>query len=278
MKLAEAFLCSQLLLQKSANSESIRGVGGKKAPKGRYPYAVHIEECNCGGSLIAPDVVLSAAHCHCGGEETISYVTVGCQHLDSENCTEVEVQKQVLHPQYDSDFEFYDFMMLFLNRSVDNVDHVQVGKDVVNAGTKVAVLGWGDFDIDPVVVKYAKDLMEVDLVAISNEECFSDYQDLGDEITNDMLCAEEKNHDSCEGDSGGPLVIRSDSGDVQVGVVSWGELCASPKYPGVYCRVSDQYEWIKTNVCGESSAPPSWFECESDSSVKLTGGLVVEEA
>ena len=76
------------------------------------------------------------------------------------------------------------------------------------------------------------------------------------------MCAENiEEKDSCQGDSGGPLVIRSDSGDMQVGVVSWGIGCAHDDFPGVYARLSSVYDWIRKNVCEGSSDPPASFEC-----------------
>merc|ERR1712216_536953 len=83
------------------------------------------------------------------------------------------------------------------------------------------------------------------------------------QITSNMMCAEDHGEsDSCGGDSGGPLVIRSGSGDAQVGVVSWGESCAHGDFPGVYARVSAQYEWIREKVCERSTDPPASFQCD----------------
>jgi secreted trypsin-like serine protease len=60
-------------------------------------------------------------------------------------------------------------------------------------------------------------------------------------------------------DLGGPLIIpgASASEDVQVGIVSWSYGCAWDGSPGVYARVSDEFNWIKKHVCQESSSPPN---------------------
>ena len=58
-----------------------------------------------------------------------------------------------------------------------------------------------------------------------------------------MLCAGEAGKDSCEGDSGGPLTYN----DVHVGIVSWGQGCALPGYPGVYAQTEAFLDFIRQN-------------------------------
>merc|ERR1711862_144262 len=121
----------------------------------------------------------------------------------------------------------------------------------------------------------ADELREADLITISNQECSKSRgkvdgsrDDYHGDITSAMLCATSpKRKDSCSGDSGGPLVKKSGSGDDEefdlVGIVSWGIECAHDDFPGVYTRISAQYDWIKKEVCRRSSCPPASFDCSA---------------
>jgi hypothetical protein len=63
--------------------------------------------------------------------------------------------------------------------------------------------------------------------------------------------------DACHGDTGGPIVkkIIDISTDlithVHVGIVSFGNGCARPNFPGVYARTSSGYDWIIDQVCNK---------------------------
>jgi trypsin len=211
--------------------------------------------------------VLSAAHC-AGGEYR---AVIGRHDLDTDDGDEVDVEVELMHPEYDDDTTDNDFMLVFLSRpTTEDAQLVHVESDVVPVDTNVTVMGWGDTDPAHNVSEPATELMEVEVSIISNEDCDASTGTIGDwtdnyhdQITENMMCAKDSGEDSCQGDSGGPLVIRSESGDVQVGVVSWGIGCAHKDFPGVYARVSAQYEWIRSNVCAGSSDPPAYFDCEN---------------
>lgn len=288
MNLSRTFLLSQLCALVSSTSlrgnsiqrelglfDNSRIIGGQEATEGRYSYAVSLQDDYghfCGGSLIAPDVVLSAAHC-AGGEYK---VVIGRHDLRTDGGDEVEIDLELSHPDYDDDTTDNDFMLLFLARdTTEDVEFAEVSPDVLPINTKVTTLGWGDTNIDDEVSDPADELMHVELSTISNEECDAsnstaegydpEWDNYHTQITDNMVCAEHsKRKDACQGDSGGPLVIRSASGaDVQVGVVSWGISCAHDDFPGVYARVSAQYGWIQRHVCERSSAPPAYFDCDA---------------
>ncbi|XP_030751742.1 trypsin-7-like [Sitophilus oryzae] len=91
-------------------------------------------------------------------------------------------------------------------------------------------------------------LREVNVPIISNIDCRK--TGYSNRITDNMICAgfPQGQKDSCQGDSGGPLHVINGSIHQIVGIVSWGEGCAQPNYPGVYTRVNRFITWIESNT------------------------------
>jgi trypsin len=266
------FLDPSLLYQEATDSKFLgdpRIIGGEEAPEGRYPFPVSLVDSGgdhiCGGSLIAPDVVLSAAHC------ANSFASVEIQRHDRTDPTDqfetFAIVQEIVHPLYDDSRYEYDQMLVILDGQ-SSATPVAINRDpsVPAVGAEVTAMGWGITDgKDPASLSPV--LKQATLFVISNEECeqsksgnfwFDSYQG---QITDDMLCATDQGEDSCQGDSGGPLVIAGTSGDVLVGVVSWGYGCAMAAFPGVYSRVSYDADWIDSTVCSHSENIPSEFSC-----------------
>lgn len=64
-----------------------------------------------------------------------------------------------------------------------------------------------------------------------------------------FLGTEDGSIDACKGDSGGPLVCQDVNNVTYVwGIVSWGENCGKPEFPGVYTRVANYFDWISNYV------------------------------
>jgi len=265
----------------SSRDTNTRIIGGNEAVEDRHAYAVSLYDNIghfCGGSLIAKDVVLTAAHCK-GGE----YFAVAGRHNieDDTDGVAIPMRKEVPHPQYDPQTTDNDFMVIFLERPVpvvgDNFELVKLNKNPARpyVGQSVRVMGWGDTNIRDSVSDLSDVLMKVDVDVISNNVCDNSegieggwYDSYKDQITDNMLCARKVGggQDSCQGDSGGPLVIKggtaTNSQDIQVGVVSWGVGCASANFPGVYARISRAYNWIEREVCrGSNYATEAGFDC-----------------
>jgi trypsin len=211
----------------SEEKKSQRVIGGRESTQGRYSYAVSLADdlgSFCGGSMIAPDIVLSAAHCAGGDYRVIS----GRHDLDTDEGDEVEVLKEIVHPQYEPFTTDNDFMVLVLvslfcarllisifatkliliNISLNKerptnakVSMVQLNNNdtIPEVGSECVVMGWGDTTQDDYTVETSSILMEVAVNAISNKACaksegtHNGYEDSYEgQITEHMLCAKGK--------------------------------------------------------------------------------------
>eukprot|EP00980_Cylindrotheca_fusiformis_P016533 scaffold4954_cov106-Cylindrotheca_fusiformis.AAC.3 len=253
-----------------------RIIGGDDAQVGRYPYMVSLLSRSgfhdCGGSLIAKDVVLTAAHCvgnlgraHVGRFNRFQY--------SNDVYDDLAIVKTYVHPLYigdvDTDDYTYDFALLKLEAPSQN-DPVEMNAAfyVPDRNYILTAIGFGQ-TLAHNSNSESNILQEVDLNYISNEECnTSDNGDLSYDglIKDAMMCAKGDGKDACYGDSGGPLLIKrenspTNSPDLLVGVTSWGYECADPEFPGIYSRVSDQIGWLTETLCQLSETPPSFYDC-----------------
>ena len=261
-----------------------RIIGGTEAIEDRHPYTVSLQDGYgrhfCGGSQIAKDVILTAAHCQVENTYTVVLSRHDRDKVNDGEVMEVREDGSLPHPEYDSFSNDNDFMLVFLKSAPaddNNAKLVTLNSNpmVPPKGQEVTVMGWGDMSIRDDWTELSDVLRNVDVTAISNEECDASDGTIGGwfetykgQITDNMLCARARRQDACQGDSGGPLVIKgvdSDGeSDVQVGVVSWGIGCANRNFPGVYARVSRAYDWIEAEVCGKSVfAAEAGFDCGS---------------
>jgi secreted trypsin-like serine protease len=206
----------------------------------------NLEAQFCGGSLIAYDKVVTAAHCVTAkndptkvDESGTLQVLAGTRRLDDGSGKRLNVKTIAVHPKYGkvANEDDYDIAVLTLARDYRRVrlPKLPTAAAYIQPGSPVMVTGWGRTDRDQTAAK----LQKARLIAMSQPSCKQVWG--GDEITARMLCAEssEQPADACQGDSGGPL-----SGgrrfQTLYGVVSWGvDDCQTNPEVGVYVRVAN---------------------------------------
>ncbi|XP_078808036.1 transmembrane protease serine 9-like isoform X2 [Oryzias latipes] len=233
-----------------------RIVGGQDAPAGFWPWQVSLQKSShfCGGSLINNQWVLTAAHCFPSTNPSGVTVRLGLQSLQGSNPNAVSrsIVKIIIHPGYSSSTLENDITLLMLASPVNFNDHIApvclaAASSSFYSGTDSWVTGWGNIG-SGVSLPAPQNLQEVQVPIVGNRQCKCSYG--ANSITDNMVCAGllEGGKDSCQGDSGGPLVIKQSNRWIQAGVVSFGNGCAQPDFPGVYTRVSQYQTWINTQI------------------------------
>ncbi|MGV9453032.1 S1 family peptidase [Streptomyces sp. NPDC003635] len=213
-------------------------VGGTTTTTTAYPFMMQITDSSqnqfCGGTLVSPTKVVTAAHCMVG--ETTSSVRVvgGRTYRNGTNGTVSRVSRIWIHPSYTDATNGDDVAVLTLSTSMPYttapyVSATQTG--VYAAGTTARIVGWGTTSAGG---SSSNQLRTATVPIVSNSSCASSYG--SDFVASDMVCAGYTSGgvDTCQGDSGGPLLV----GGVLAGITSWGEGCADAGYPGVYTRLT----------------------------------------
>jgi secreted trypsin-like serine protease len=225
-------------------------VGGGKADPGTHPFQVALlfkkagtnaKNQFCGGTLVSPYLVVTAAHCTSFVRNPSSsvQVLVGTQSLD-QGGQRVDVWRVSMHPSYNRRLYNYDVAVWELATPVTGIPFATLaGTQPATAGTPLRVTGWGNLSSGG---KPSPDLLQVDVPFVPTIggrcELYDGVRSSG--ITPQMLCAGTGGKDSCQGDSGGPLTIDRGAGyNELVGIVSFGNECALEGYPGVYTNVAE---------------------------------------
>nr|XP_033466167.1 complement factor I-like [Epinephelus lanceolatus] len=231
-----------------------RVVGGIPAKPTQIQWQIALEEnrkIDCGGAYIGGCWVLTAAHCVRPHPSAFKVKFSLWKKSRAQNTTDiVPVEEIRIHPKYNANTYENDIALVLLKKlpftDICLEDNPAVSAVCVPWSTQLfqpnhtcSISGWGRTASgrSAQVLLWAK----VSLIA----DCQRFYKD---RYKPGMMCAGdlEGSVDSCQGDSGGPLVCEDELGVSYLwGLVSWGERCGAPGFPGVYTQVAHYFEWIR---------------------------------
>lgn len=264
-----AFPCGRPAPQEADLNQGVQGqtrlVGGSHCPKGECPWQVLVQldgNSHCGGALIAPDWVLTAAHCVHGNNTQNLTVVTGEHDLDVEEGTEqrIPVSMVTVHEAYDRATANNDIALLRLSQTATLNRHAipvclpttHLAQQELLKTRYHHVSGWGlrttGGNHDQHLVTAAPSspvLRRFTVPMIPMTQCSPSSAHFN--FSSGLLCAGYTDipQPSCQGDDGSPLVTLYGSTHFLTGVVAWGRGCSAPGIYGVYTNVADYVDWVE---------------------------------
>jgi secreted trypsin-like serine protease len=242
------FLLVGVFTQQTFADEPEAIVGGTPAVVGEFPWQVSLNLNGghmCGGSIVAPTKILTAAHCvHGSVRAPYNNFRILTGTIDPTRGQFHRVRNVRVHPNYsDSQRNAWvnDIAVITLESPIQYNQYqspIALADSLPAPGTLTTLSGWG---MTSATGPAARTLLKMNQSIVSLSDCQQSHY--GMPLTNSHLCAyNRRGIGACMGDSGGPLIATGK----QVGVVSWSSPCAVG-VPDVYTSVYQHRSFIQSS-------------------------------